>query len=133
MNRLVIFSLIMVFFACTPKIQEASTIDFDKANSLKSETAELQLSIKDALQDLLNQRNNIRVQGRALTDGELKYIDNVEEIMADQEKLEAFQDDIIKSEGAYEPNGKELLYLNEQANKLVKKIQKKVLKLTKTK
>jgi len=57
MNRLVIFSLIMVFFACTPKIQEA----------------------------------------------------------------------------AYEPNGKELLYLNEQANKLVKKIQKKVLKLTKTK
>ncbi len=132
MNRLVIFSLIMLFFACTPKIQEASTIDFDKANSLKSETAELQLSIKDALQNLTNERNNIMVQGRALTNTEQKFIEGVDKIEANQVKLTAFQNDITNSESAYEPNGKELLYLNEQANKLAKQIQKQVLKLTKS-
>lgn len=133
MSRLFIFSFLIIgLFACTPKIQEASTADFDKANTLKAETESIQLSIEESLQELRNQRNGIMVQGRALTKSELKFIEDVDEIMEDQVQLKAYQTDIANSEGAYEPNGKELLYLNEQANKLVKKIQKKILKLTKS-
>jgi len=131
MNRLfIIYLMLFGIFACTPKLQEISTADFNKANSLKAETAEILLSLKEVVQDLRNQRNGIMVQGRALTKAELKFMEEVDGIMEDQVQLEAYQADITKSEGAYEPNGKELLYLNEQANKLVKKIQKKVEKLT---
>jgi len=130
MNRLFIIFLLIGLFACTPKIQEASNADFDQANSLKAETEDLLLSLKEVIQDLGNQRNGIMVQGRALTKAELKYIEDVDDIMTDQVQLEAYQADIVKSESAYEPNGKELLYLNEQANKLVKQIQNKIQQLT---
>jgi len=69
------------------------------------------------------------VQGRTLTEKELTFIDGVNEIIADQGEFQAYQEDIAKSTNAYEPNGKELLYLNEQANQLIKKIQKKIAKL----
>ena len=132
MNKIFFISLVVFgIFACTPKIQEASPADFAKANSLKAETESIQLGIKEALQNLTNERNNITVQGRALTDSEIKFTEKVTEIMKSQEQLQAFQKDIAKSEDAYEPNGKELLYLNEEANQLVKKMQKKILKLTK--
>lgn len=132
MNRLFIISLLAIgLFACTPKIQEANPADFEKANSLKMETEGIEISIKEALQNLTNERNGIMVQGRELTPAELKFMDKVDEILEDQAQLEAYQKDIATSEGAYEPNGKELLYLNEQANKLVKKVQKKIQKLSK--
>ncbi len=132
MSRLFIISFLLIgLFACTPKIQEASTADFDKANSLKSETADILLSLKEVIEDLDNQRSGIMVQGRELTKAELKFIEDVDDILGDQAHLEAYQADIAKSESAYEPNGKELLYLNEQSNKLVKKIQKKIQKLSK--
>ncbi len=134
MNRLFIISLLAFgLFACTPKIQEANPADFEIANSFKAETEAIQLSIKETLQNLTNERNGIMVQGRELTTTEFKFIDKVDEVLEDQAQLEAYQKDIATSESAYEPNGKELLYLNEQANKLVKKIQKKILKLTKNK
>lgn len=134
MNRLfIIFLLAIGIFACTPKIQEANPADFEKANSIKAETEGIQLDIKEALQNLTSERNGIMVQGRELTDAELKFTEKVDEILAIESQLQAFQKDIATSEGAYEPNGKELLYLNEQANKLVKRIQKKIQKLNKTK
>lgn len=115
--------------ACSPTIKDVGVDYFAQANDLKAATTAIQLSIKDDLQNLRQQRNNIMVQGRALTETELAFIDGVNDIIAEQNKLQAYQDDIAKSEDAYEPNGKELLYLNEQANQLVKQIQKKIAKL----
>jgi len=133
MNRLFFISLVVFgIFSCTPKIQEATPADFEKANILKAETEGIQLSIKETVQNLISERNGIMVQGRELTPAEIKFTEKVDEVIEDQGQLEAYQKDITTSEGAYEPNGKELLYLNEQANKLVKKIQKKILKLTKS-
>lgn len=131
MNRffivLLLFSVVMV--ACTPKIKDAGIDYFAQATALKATTDSIQLSIKEDLQNLRTERNSIMVQGRTLTEKELAFIDGVNEIIADQGKFQEYEDDIAKSEDAYEPNGKELLYLNEQANQLVKQIQKKIAKL----
>lgn len=117
--------------ACTPKIKDAGVDYFAQADELKTTTDSIQLSIKEDLQSLREQRNSIMVQGRALTETELTFIDGVNEIIADYGTFQAYQDDIAKSEDAYEPNGKELHYLNKQANQLIKQIQKKIAKLKK--
>ena len=117
--------------ACTPKIKDARVDYFAQANELKAATETIQLSIKEELQQLREQRNNVMVQGKTLTETELTFIDGVNEIIGEQSKLQAYQDDISKSEDAYEPNGKELLYLNKQANQLIKQIQQKIAKLKK--
>ena len=125
--------LLCLFFGsnCSSSIKDAGVDYFAQANELKAATETIQLSIKEDFQNLRQQRNNIKVQGRALTETELAFIDGVNDLIAEQGKLQAYQDDIAKSEDAYEPNGKELLYLNEQANQLVKQIQKKIAKLKK--
>ena len=115
--------------ACTPKVKDAGTAYFAQADALKTETASIQQSIKEDLETLLQQRNSIMVQGRALTESELAFIDGVNGILESQDRLGQYLEDITKSEDAYEPNGKELLYLNEQANQLIKQIQNKILKL----
>ncbi len=117
--------------ACSPKIKDTGVDAFAKANALKAATESIQLSIKEDIQKLRQERNNIMVQGKALTETELAFIDGVNAILEDQGKLQAYQTDIAKSEEAYEPNGKELLYLNEQANQLVNQIQQKIKKLRK--
>jgi len=131
MNKFFIILLLLAacLVACTPKIKDAGVDYFAQADTLKIATDSIQLSIKEAVQNLRVERNNIMVQGRALTAQELTFIDEVNEIIADQGKFFEYQDDIAKSEDAYEPSGKELLYLNEQANQLIKKIQKKIAKL----
>ncbi|GEM_PF-2582021 len=123
--------LLSLLIACTPKIKDAGVDYFAQAEALKVSTDSIQLTIKDALQNLREERNSIMVQGRALTEKELAFIDGVNVIIADYGKFQAYQDDIAKSEDAYEPNGKELLYLNKQANQLIKQIQKKIAKLKK--
>lgn len=130
-HKIFLISLLAVVVACSPKIKDAGVDYFAKANELKATTESIQLSIKETIQQLRQERNNIMVQGTALTESELAFIDGVNAIMEDQGKLQAYQADIAKSEDAYEPNGKELLYLNEQANQLVNKIQKKIKKLRK--
>ena len=85
--------------------------------------------LKEELQQLRERRNSIMVQGRALTESELAFIDDVNEIIESQGQLDDYLEDITRSEEAYEPNGRELLYLNEQANQLIKQIQQKIAKL----
>lgn len=133
MNKFFIIPLFLAIslVACTPKIKDAGIDYFTQANILKTATDSIQLSIKEDVQNLRVERNNIMVQGRTLTEKELTFIDGVNEIIAEQGQFQAYQDDIAKSEDAYEPNGKELLYLNEQANQLIKQIQKKIAKLKK--
>lgn len=133
MNKLFIIPLLFVvaLVACTPKIKDAGIDYFAQANTLKIATDSIQLNIKEDVQNLRLERNNIMVQGRTLTEKELSFIDGVNEIIGEQGRFQAYQDDIAKSEDAYEPNGKELLYLNEQANQLIKQIQKKIAKLKK--
>lgn len=120
---------LFLLVACSPKVKDAGVDYFAQADSLKTATDSILLSIKEDFQNVRNQRNNIMVQGRTLTETELIFIESVNELMEDQGKLQDYQDEIFKSEEAYEPNGKELLYLNEQANQLAKKIQKKLAKL----
>ncbi len=117
--------------ACSPKINDAGVDYFAQANELKAATDSIQLAIKEDLQNLRQQRNSLMVQGKALTEAELTFIDEVNDIIDIQGKLQAYQADITKSEGAYEPNGKELLYLNQQANQLITQIQQKITKLKK--
>lgn len=131
MHKIFFISLLAFVMACSPKIKDAGADAFVKADALKAATESIQLSIKAEIQQLREERNNIMVQGKALTERELAFIDGVNAIMEDQGKLQAYQADIAKSEDAYEPNGKELLYLNEQANQLVNKIQQKIKKLRK--
>lgn len=132
MNKLILLALLAaVVVACSPKINEARIDFFTQADELKIATDSIQLIIKEDLQNFRQQRNNIMVQGRSLTETELGFIDSVNDIMEDQGKLQAYQADIAKSEDAYEPNGKELLYLNRQAHQLVTQIQKKIAKLKK--
>jgi len=133
MDKFFLFTLLVstTMVACTSKIKDAGVDYFAQANELKAATEAIQLSIKEVIQNLRQERNSIMVQGRTLTETELTFIDGVNDIIAEQGKLQAYQDDIFKSESAYEPNGKELLYLNKQANQLVKQIQKKIAKLKK--
>lgn len=133
MDKFFLFTLLVsaTMVACTPKIKDAGVDYFAQANELKAATETIQLGIKEDIQNLRQERNNLMVQGRTLTEKELTFIDGVNDIIAEQGKLQAYQDDISKSESAYEPNGKELLYLNKQANQLVKQIQKKIAKLKK--
>ena len=120
---------LFLLVACSPKVKDAGVDYFTQADSLKTATESILLSIKEDFQNVRNQRNNIMVQGRTLTETELTFIESVNELMEDQGKLQDYQDEIFKSEEAYEPNGKELLYLNEQANQLAKQIQQKLAKL----
>lgn len=130
MERILYFLLVVFSVtACTPKIQEASADYIKQATALKTETHNIQQSFKETIQNLRQQRNNIMVQGRALTEAELLFIDKVNEIISDQGELDRYLADIDKSENAYDLNGKELLYLNQQANQVAKKIQKKIQKI----
>lgn len=129
MNKFLLLAIgLMAFAACSPKIKDAEVDYFAKATALKAESEAIQLSIKDTIQSLHQERNAIMVQGRTLTAQELKFVETVNDILTIQGKYHQFQDDIAKSEDAYEPNGKELLYLNEQALKLAKQVQKKLSK-----
>ncbi len=130
MNKFLLFAIgLVAFAACSPKVKDAGVDYFAQADALKAESEAIQLSLKDTIQNLHQERNAIMVQGRTLTETELKFVEEVNDILTIQGKYHQFQDDIFKSEEAYEPNGKELLYLNEQALKLAKQIQKKVIKL----
>lgn len=130
MNKLLLFTIgLLAFAACSPKLKDAGVDYFAKAEALKVESEAIQLSIKDTIQSLHQERNAIMVQGQTLTAKELEFVEKVNDILTIQGKYHQFQDDIAKSEDAYEPNGKELLYLNEQALKLAKQIQKRLTKL----
>lgn len=130
MNKFLLFAIgLVAFAACSPKVKDAGVDYFAKAETLKAESEAIQLSLKDTIQTLHQERNGIMVQGRTLTEAELKFVEEVNDILTIQGKYHQFQDDIFKSEEAYEPNGKELLYLNEQALKLAKQLQKKISKL----
>ncbi len=124
--------LFSVLFAatCTQKVKEASIDYFAQANALKTETLEIQQRLVPHLQNLRQQRNSIMIQGRPLTEAEITFIDQVNELIEIQGDLSRYLEDIDRSENAYEPNGQELLYLNQQANTLTKKIQKKIESLT---
>lgn len=130
MNKfLILFLFLAVFATCTPKVKDAGTVYFAQAETLKLETESIQQAIKEDFQNLRQRRNNIMVQGRALTESELTFIDRVNELIEQQGKLDKYLEDIARSEEAYGPNGKELLYLNEQANQLIKQIQQQISKL----
>lgn len=129
MNKILLLAiLVLAFAACAPKIKDTGVDYFAKAAALKAASETIQLSIKDTIQSLHQERNAIMVQGRTLTAEELAFVEKVNDILTIQGKYHQFQDDIAKSEDAYEPNGKELLYLNEQALKLAKQLQQKISK-----
>lgn len=125
-QTLLFLSFISVFMACSPKNPATAMDYFGEATKLKAATQAIQQGFKEDLQTLRNHRNGIMVQGRTLTDAELKLIEGVNEIISDNGEFNRYLEDIDKSENAYEPNGQELLYLNQQANKLAKQIQKKI-------
>ena len=123
--------IFLLFFAlclaaCTQKVKEASIDYFAQANALKTETLDIQQSMSTDFQYLRQQRNSIMIQGRALTEAEVSFIEEVNQLIEAQSNLNRYLEDIDYAENAYEPNGQELLYLNQQANTLVKDIQKKV-------
>ena len=102
-----IIFLLLIFFMLTSSMVQIS-MDLPTSNSQTVAPTDMAV--------MLRLDGSLTYNGKAVKQSEIKR------------KIQA---DIAKSESAYEPNGKELLYLNEQANKLVTKIQKKIQKLSK--
>ena len=119
----------ILLFSCTSKLQKSAPDPFAESASLKSETLGLMKEVEQGLNVLEQTRNGVMVQGRALTEAEMAFIDGVGVLLAEQKKLIDYLQDIEQSENAYAPNAEELLYLNQQANQLVKQMLGKINEL----
>lgn len=83
-----IFSLFLLL-GCSPKTEPNSEIHLSKALNLLSETLNTEALLKPLLNELQQQNNNIQIQGRALTDAELKRTAEIDQLLQDYKDWDA--------------------------------------------
>lgn len=111
--------------ACSSQTNKAANRDLKEAKQLNELTKKYYASIKTDLKNLEQQRNNIMIQGRALKASELAFIDEVDQLLADQNDLNELLTSIQKMDYSI-VNAQKLLTLNQKALQVATQIQTKI-------
>jgi uncharacterized protein (DUF3084 family) len=126
LQKTVFFLLILpLMLACSSQTNKAANRDLKEAKQLNELTKKYYASIKTDLKNLEQQRNNIMIQGRALKASELAFIDEVDQLLADQNDLNELLTSIQKMDYSI-VNAQKLLTLNQKALQVATQIQTKI-------
>ena len=79
--RFFLFILLLSIFACTPRPQTGD-VNWSNIQELNSKALTIGQKVKPILEDLEQKRNSINIQGRALTEQEIQFVEEVEKLMS---------------------------------------------------